>query len=101
AGVGGSVTSPSGAVDPSALVVLFPVDASAWTDRGAFPRRLLSARTDRGGAYLISDVAPGQYFIVAVPEAQAIDWQAPAFLPALARSAPPGEVVTGAGATSP
>ena len=30
----------NGAADPSALVMLFPVDASAWTDRGRFPRRL-------------------------------------------------------------
>jgi hypothetical protein len=88
AGLAGSVTAaPGGPAVTAALVVAFPVDPGAWTNRGADPRRLRSARPDRAGSYLIRALPAGEYFVAAIDDALAGEWQTPAQLAALARSA--------------
>lgn len=88
AGLAGSVTAaPGGPEVAAAVVVVFPVDTGAWMNRGADPRRLRSARPDRAGAYLIRTLPAGEYYVAAIDDALAAEWQAPARLAALARSA--------------
>jgi hypothetical protein len=87
AAVTGRVTTTAGAPGTEATVLIFPADAAARVDRGAAPRMLRSVRTDRGGGFIVSGLPPGRYHIGAVPEALAGDWQRPAFLEALARTA--------------
>jgi hypothetical protein len=68
-------------------VVVFPTHQAAWTDYGPSPRRLRSARTGNEGTYAISSLPPGDYYIVALPDEQANDWQDPQVLAELARGA--------------
>ena len=86
-GVSGTVRSEAGGPDPDALVVLFPTDPAAWTDYGAAPRRLKSARTSNAGAFALSSVPPGDYYMLALPDAEAEGWQEPEMLQALAAAA--------------
>ena len=76
--LGGVVTTSAGAPDESALVVAFPADPSAWSDRGPSPRRLRSTRTARGGTFSFADLPPGTYLVAAVSEAAAAEWPSPA-----------------------
>jgi hypothetical protein len=56
--------------------------------RGALDRgRRSCARASRSGTFLVSGLPPGEYFIVAVSDAVAGNWQEPAFLQRLARIA--------------
>jgi protocatechuate 3,4-dioxygenase beta subunit len=82
----GSVRDGTNA-DADAVVLAFPVDATAWAARGAFPRRMKTARTERDGTYTITGLPPGEYHVIAVHEESFADWQDPALLDALARVA--------------
>jgi hypothetical protein len=44
------------------------------------PRTIVSVRADRQGQYSVRDLPAGAYYVVAVPEANAGDWQDPEFL---------------------
>jgi hypothetical protein len=83
----GVVRDEKGALDSTALVLMFPKDAAAWTNYGASPRRLRSSRTTENGAFKISGPPPGNYFVVAVPEEAALNWQDPKFLQAISSGA--------------
>jgi hypothetical protein len=91
----GVVSTVSGTPDEAALVVVFPVEASAWIDRGPSPRRLRSARTSRGGAFSIPELPPGSYFVAAVSDAASLDWPSPSFLSGLSRNATRVEIAAG------
>jgi hypothetical protein len=66
--VSGTVRDQRGAPDPNAVVLLFPSDRSAWT--GLQPsRRTRTARVSRTGTFTLSDMPPGDYFIVAYDDA--------------------------------
>jgi hypothetical protein len=82
----GQVSDGSGP-DPSATVLVFPVESSAWIGTGEFPRRLRSIRVTRDARYQTSGLPSGEYFVVAIPEEAAANWQDPVNLQALARSA--------------
>ena len=73
--------------DANAVVLLFPIDSAAWTGRGPYPRRMRTARADKDGAYTISGIPAGEYFVVSVHEESFADWQDPALLDALTRVA--------------
>jgi hypothetical protein len=66
-------------------VVMFPADRATWM---GFPasRRLRSVRVS-AGAYTISDVPEGDYYVVALHAHQADGWDDPASLKALAATA--------------
>jgi len=87
ASIAGRVFLSSGAADPNASVVVFPVAAAARVNRSPSPRQLRSVRADRNGAFTVRDLPVGQYFVAAINEAGAADWQRPEYLEALARSA--------------
>jgi protocatechuate 3,4-dioxygenase beta subunit len=83
------------AADPSAIVIAFPTDASAWIGRGPFPRRVRSTRAGPDGTYTISALVPGEYYVAAVNEEGLGEEHDPAVLEALIRIAHPVRVVDG------
>jgi protocatechuate 3,4-dioxygenase beta subunit len=69
--------------DPEATVLIFPMDPHTWTGYGLAGRRVRSVRTSRSGDYNVHSIPPGDYYVVAIPEERAADWQDPAFLASL------------------
>jgi len=70
-----------------ATVVIFPVEPEAWLDYGRTGRRVMSARVTETGAFSLTAPADGEYYVVAIPEADTDDWQSPATLAKLAGAA--------------
>lgn len=85
--INGSVTVANGSGDVTATVLVFPTDRDGWTNYGTSPRRLRNVRVDKTGAFSIGNLPAGEYFVAAVREASATDWQNPKFLEALAAEA--------------
>ena len=83
-GIGGTVAGPGA---DSALVLVFPTDAQAWTNYGSNPRRLRSAAANARGEFGLSSLPQGDYYVVAIPEEQSADWREARTLEALARGA--------------
>ena len=77
-GVRGSVQSAAGR-DADAVVIVFPSDRDAWGSTGMSPRRVRSTRASKIGEYSFN-LPAGEYFLLAIPEAQSGDWQDPEFL---------------------
>jgi hypothetical protein len=86
-GLSGTVHSSAGQGDADAIVLVFPTDPQAWTNLSMSPRRMRSARTTRSGEYKLISLPPGDYYVVALPDEQAADWQDPKFMEMLARVA--------------
>jgi hypothetical protein len=84
-GVRGFVQNRQGP-DPSAAVLIFPVDAGMWGSSGRNPRRMRLIRPGKTGEYSVN-LPPGEYYVIAVPDDQAADWQDPRFLDAAGRAA--------------
>ena len=57
------------------------------TNSGATSRRLRSARTSAQGGYTISNLPPGDYFVLAIDDKAGNNWQDPKRLDAFARAA--------------
>lgn len=85
-GVRGTVTMPPRR-STDAIVLLFPTDPQFWTNYGTSARRIKSAKAGRTGEYVINSVPVGSYYIVALPDEQAGDWQDPKFLQAVVGAA--------------
>lgn len=85
--VSGTARTSQGAGDGAAIVVLFPVNPQSWIDYGATPRAIRGAPVGRDGAFSISSVPVGDYFVAAIPDTVGGTWQDPSFLERLARSA--------------
>lgn len=85
-GLGGSVRDSQGRPDADATVIVFPTDG-VWIDRGPMPRRLRSVRTSRTGDFAFAALPPGEYFVAALNDGIAVNWQEPGFLQRLARTA--------------
>lgn len=84
-GLNGFVRNRQG-LDRAAAVLVFPTDSDTWVSSGNNPRRVRSIRTGRTGEYSVN-LPPGDYYVIAVPDAQIADWQDPAFLDAASRAA--------------
>ena len=84
--IGGNVTVDSGSPE-GATVIVFPTDSSAWVGYGSASRRLRTTRADKTGSYTITSLPAGEYFVVAVPDRMAADWQNPKFLEGLTSDA--------------
>lgn len=84
-GLNGFVQNRQGP-DATAAVLVFPTDSDTWVSSGNNPRRVRSIRTGRTGEYSVN-LPPGDYYVIAVPEAQTADWQDPSFLDAASRAA--------------
>ena len=74
ASVIGVVRSAAAVADPDAAVFLFPTDRSRWRDAAATSRVVRTVRVDATGTFTFPIVVPGEYFVVAVNDAQAYDW---------------------------
>ncbi len=83
----GSVTSSSNEQDATALVIAFPTDRGGWMNYGTRPRRLQSARVRADGLFNIGGLPPGEYFVAAVRDEVAADWQRIEFLEGVAAEA--------------
>jgi hypothetical protein len=83
-GLRGSVQNRQG-LDDGAAVIVLPTDRETWASSGLNPRRVRLVRTGRTGEYSLN-LPSGEYYVTAVPDAQASDWQDPAFLEAASRS---------------
>jgi protocatechuate 3,4-dioxygenase beta subunit len=84
-GLHGSVQNRQGP-DRGAAVIVFSTDSETWASSGLSPRRVRTVRPGRTGEYSLN-LPPGDYYVIAVPDAQAADWQDPAFLEAASRVA--------------
>jgi hypothetical protein len=78
----GTVTTPTGNPDGKAAVIVFPQDQSLWAQSGPSPRRIKNTRTGANGAYSMS-LPAGDYYVVAISDAGASDWNDPQFLASL------------------
>jgi hypothetical protein len=81
----GVVRGSDGNPDGAALVVVFPADSATWTDSGLNPRRIRSTRPTKTGAFTITGLAPGDYYVAAFHEDAFADWQDPAVFEELSR----------------
>jgi hypothetical protein len=83
-GMSGTV---QGAGSDAAAVIVFPTDAQRWDTPASNPRRLRLVRTNTKGAFGVSSLPPGDYFVVAVADDDSGDWRDGARLDALSRAA--------------
>jgi hypothetical protein len=90
----GSLRTPAGAPDATAVVLLFPADSRQWVDFSAYARGIEEVRTGKDGAYSIVDLPEGDYLVVALAQQQ-LDWGQPKFFETLSRLAT--RVTLGAG----
>ncbi len=63
----------------SATVLLFPANHDAWTNYGRASRRFVSARASNG-AFTFAAPPAGSYYLIAVADEDASDWQDPLVL---------------------
>jgi hypothetical protein len=99
ASLGGTVQMTERLARDGVAVIVFPADSKAWMDTGTNPRRLRKVATTDAGAYDVPALPPGAYYVAAVPEAQAGDWQDPAFLEQLVAGAAHVQIDDGEKAT--
>lgn len=78
----GTVQGDSTTAPDAAVVVLFPADTRARVDHGRSPRTLRLIPVDAEGQFSVSAPPPGEYFVIALPAADADDWKNPAQLQA-------------------
>jgi protocatechuate 3,4-dioxygenase beta subunit len=85
--ISGTARDSKGKIDSGAAVIVFSADPANWSNFGEIPRNLRLLRASPAGAYRIVGLPPGGYFVAALPDAQAGDWQDPRVLQALSRNA--------------
>ena len=95
AGLTGTVRGASGP-DPDASVIIFPVDPTLW-GVSTNPRRMRITRAGKDGAFTLADLPPGAYYVLAIPDDVASDWDDPKSLEAYAREATQVDLDEGAG----
>jgi hypothetical protein len=83
----GTVKGPQGGPDDAAAVVIFPSDNRAWMNYGTNPRRVRMTRASKSGTYSFNGLPEGDYYVIAIGEEVAGEWQDPRFLEAMTREA--------------
>jgi hypothetical protein len=83
------------AAQTTAMVLIFPTSNTGWTDYGRGGRRVNNA-TAQSGRFSLPAPPAGDYFLVAVADDDATDWQSPAFLAKAAAVADRVSVIDGA-----
>ena len=86
-GISGTVRASDGAADPTATILVFPVDKSLWTTAGEHSRLFASVRPGRDGRYILKGLPPGGYYAIAVTDADLAEPRDPRFLESAARVA--------------
>ncbi len=84
--VSGTVTGLSPGADPPA-VVLFPADSTVWKNFGYNPLRMRTTRVSPTGVFSFGSLISGDYFAAAIRDEFSSEWQDPAYLTLLSRSA--------------
>jgi hypothetical protein len=84
--IAGMARTVQGSVDPDAAVLIISADPTDWTNFGSTPRRLRNVRAGLDGSYRVAGLPPGEYFVAAIPEAEAGDWHDPRVLRGAART---------------
>ena len=82
----GRVTSDTGTA-ASPAVIVFPADAAPVPELAENSRRLRFARVDAAGAFSVSDLLGGDYFVAAVPDEVTGAWATETFLRSLVSTA--------------
>lgn len=77
ASLGGFVRDRQSAAVEGLTVIAFPQDERLWQPQS---RQIVTARTDKTGAYRINMLPAGDYLVVAVDEVEPGEWFDPAFL---------------------
>jgi len=75
--LGGSVRDTRGNPIGDVAVIAFPADERLWSPQS---RQIMTARTDRLGAYTLASIPPGEYLVVAVDDVEPGEWFDPVFL---------------------
>jgi hypothetical protein len=86
ASVNGTVRGSAPGADPPAIV-LFPADSTSWKDFGINPQRMRMTRASASGAFSFGSLIRGDYFAIAIKDDVSSEWQDPAFLEVLSRTA--------------
>jgi hypothetical protein len=79
----GVIRSDRGEPDPETSVLIYPADRALWTPLTSV-WRMHSVRASGRGTYTFTSMPPGEYYVVAVPEEQVVNWYDPHRLAALA-----------------
>jgi hypothetical protein len=79
----GTVVTDGKGPAATAEVVVFPADSVAWKDIGVAARRSRVERVSETGAYSITGLPPGDYFVAAIAGSRPGDRQDPSLLAAL------------------
>jgi hypothetical protein len=79
--------SAEGATPDFASVLVFPTDTTAWTGYGSSSRRFATTRVGKDGKYRLTNLPAGDYYVVAIPDREATDWQNPKRLESLSTEA--------------
>ncbi len=80
-GVSGTVTDASGDPDAFASVMVFPADSALWREGIVLhSRRTRTVKATSKGAFELSALAPGEYYIAAVTARVLASMQSPQFL---------------------
>lgn len=85
--VTGSVRGKDGATDLQSAIIVFPADPSRVGDAATAGRSYQETVPDRTGQYTVTGLAAGDYFIVAIADAELAQPRSRKFLEALAKSA--------------
>ena len=73
----GAVRDARGTPFEGATVIAFPSDDRLWFPQS---RQIVTARTNKTGAYRFSAIPPGDYLVVALDDVEQGEWFDPAFL---------------------
>jgi len=85
--VTGTVMDEKGQPDKTASVIVIPSDSQTWKQGTPNPRRVRTTRPGTSGAFAITDLPPGSYFIAAVSDEALDNLQDPKTLEAITRVA--------------
>jgi hypothetical protein len=83
----GLVTDPGGQPQLAGMVVVFTANQQLWGNSGQTARNIVSAGVGKGGRYSVTNLPPGDYFVVALGDPVA-GWSDPKLLAAWSRTAP-------------
>jgi hypothetical protein len=83
----GRLTRSDGAPVKTAGIVVFPTDRRAWRQDPLNPRQPRLEQSQRGGAFSVAGLLPGEYFVAALEDADMPDVPSLSFLEAVSRVA--------------
>jgi hypothetical protein len=83
----GSVQRSEDSLRRGAVVIVFPTDSAAWIEKEVVSLRIRKAPVAESGHYEFRALLPGDYYLAAIPEGAAEDWQDPTLLQQLVAGA--------------